>query len=146
MKKEYFDFSITHALEKLKSNHNITINRECFRKVCHEINLVKKSKRKNSKVRKLRYRTPQVGVMLPMDGSRHRWFNNEESCLIGAIDDASNENYYREFFETETTVGCLALAKSNVPSGLIAGFPSLVNGIGMTTLLPLFFRYSAVRV
>lgn len=107
MKKEYFDFNVTHALEKLKSDHNIKINRECFRKVCHEINLVKRTKRKNNKVRKLRIRTPQVGVMLQMDGSPHRWFNNEESCLIGALDDASNENYYSEFFETETTRGCL---------------------------------------
>lgn len=112
MKKEYFDFNVTHALEKLKANHNITINRECFRKICHEINLVKRTKRKNNKVRKLRNRTPQAGVMLQLDGSPHRWFNNEESCLIGAIDDANNENYYSEFFESETTVGCLKVLRN----------------------------------
>jgi transposase len=107
MKEKYFDFNITHALEKLKSEENVTINRESFRKICHEINLVKKEKRRSRKVRKLRSRTPQAGIMLQMDGSHHRWFNDEESCLIGAIDDASNENYYSEFFTGETTVGCL---------------------------------------
>ncbi len=41
----------------------------------------------------------------------HRWFGVEESCLIGAIDDANNENYYSEFFESETTVGCLKVLR-----------------------------------
>lgn len=107
MKEKYFDFNVTHALEKLKVEENIIINRESFRKICHEINLVKKEKRRSRKVRKLRNRTPQAGIMLQMDGSHHRWFNAEESCLIGAIDDANNENYYSEFFAEETTVGCL---------------------------------------
>ena len=111
MKEKYFDFNVTHALERLQADEGLKINRESFRKICHEINLVKKSKRKSSKVRKHRNRTPQVGVMLQMDGSPHRWFNNEESCLIGALDDASNENYYSEFFETETTVGCLKVLR-----------------------------------
>lgn len=111
MKEKYFDFNVTHALEKLEIDEGIKINRESFRKICHEINLVKKLKRKRSKVRRLRDRTPQTGVLLQMDGSPHRWFNNEESCLIGAIDDANNENYYSEFFETETTVGCLKVLR-----------------------------------
>ena len=111
MKEKYFDFNVTHALEKLVRSEGLKINRESFRKICHEINLVKKEKRRSSKVRKLRNRTPQVGVMLQMDGSPHRWFNNENSCLIGAIDDADNENYYSEFFESETTVGCMKVLR-----------------------------------
>ena len=111
MKEKYFDFNITHALEKLQADEGLKINRESFRKICHEINLVKKLKRKRGKVRRLRDRTPQAGVLLQMDGSPHRWFNNEESCLIGAIDDANNENYYSEFFEGETTVGCLKVLR-----------------------------------
>lgn len=111
MKEKYFDFNVTHALEKLHADEGLKINRESFRKICHEINLVKKLKRKRSKVRRLRDRTPQVGIMLQMDGSPHHWFNNEESCLIGAIDDANSENYYSEFFETETTLGCLKVLR-----------------------------------
>lgn len=111
MKEKYFDFNVTHALEKLKSDENISINRESFRKICHEINLVKRQKRRSKTVRKIRNRTPQTGVMLQMDGSPHRWFGTEESCLIGAIDDASNENYYSEFFDGETTVGCLKVLR-----------------------------------
>ena len=111
MKEKYFDFNVTHALEKLKSEDNIIINRESFRKVCHEINLVKRQKRRSRKVHKVRSRTSQTGIMLQMDGSPHRWFGVEESCLIGAIDDANNENYYSEFFESETTAGCLKVLR-----------------------------------
>ena len=111
MKEKYFDFNVTHALEKLKSEDNIVINRESFRKVCHEINLVKRQKRRSRKVHKVRSRTSQTGIMLQMDGSPHRWFGTKESCLIGAIDDANNENYYSEFFESETTVGCLKVIR-----------------------------------
>ena len=111
MKEKYFDFNMTHALEKFKSEEQIVINRETFRSICHEINLVKKAKRRRKKVHKLRTRTAQAGIFLQMDGSPHRWFNNEVSCLIGAIDDANNENYYSEFFETETTVGCMQVLR-----------------------------------
>jgi len=111
MKQKYFDFNMTHAMEKLSKDDGLKINRETFRKICHEINLVKKSKRRRGKVHRLRTRTAQAGVFLQMDGSPHRWFNNEVSCLIGAIDDATNENYYSEFFESETTVGCLKVLR-----------------------------------
>lgn len=121
MKTKYFDFNVTHALEKLKSEENININRESFRKICHEVGLVKKAKRRSSVVRRLRNRTPQAGVMLQMDGSSHRWFNNKESCLIGTIDDANNENYYSEFFTGETTVGCMkVLSKIIKKKGLFS--------------------------
>ena len=111
MKEKYFDFNMTHAMEKLSKDDGIKINRETFRKICHELNLVKKAKRRTNKAHKLRTRTAQAGVFLQMDGSPHRWFNNEVSCLIGAIDDATNENYYSEFFETETTVGCMKVLR-----------------------------------
>ncbi len=98
LKEKYFDFNITHCLEKLVTEEKININRETFRKECHSINMVKRRQRRRSKARQLRQRTPQAGIFLQMDGSHHRWFDNEESCLIGAVDDATSENYYSEFF------------------------------------------------
>ena len=41
-----------------------------------------------------------------MDGSPHRWFGEEKSCLIAAIDDANSE-LHAEFFPSETTLGCM---------------------------------------
>lgn len=111
IKDKYFDFNMSHCLEKLKADEKININRETFRKECHSINMVKRRQSRRSKARHLRHRTPQAGLFLQMDGSHHRWFNNEESCLIGAVDDATSANYYSEFFEGETTVGCMKVLK-----------------------------------
>lgn len=111
MKEKYFDFNMTHALEKLSSKEGIKINRETFRQTCHEIGLVKKAHRRVSKVRNIRDRMAQEGVMLQMDGSPHRWFGNVESCLIGAIDDATSEVLGAEFFEAENTIGCMQVLK-----------------------------------
>jgi hypothetical protein len=110
MEGEYFDCNLTHALEKLAANHKIIINRETFREICHKKGLVKKSKRRQ-KPHKVRDRISQEGIMLQMDGSPHRWFGNTESCLIGAIDDANSEVYIAEFFNSETTLGCMSVLK-----------------------------------
>lgn len=48
-----------------------------------------------------------------MDGSTHRWFGNNKSCLIAIIDDA-NSQLFAEFFPAETTAGCLQLLRSVV--------------------------------
>lgn len=105
--EKYFDFNILHCLEKLKSEENILVKRETFRKWCHEIKMVKRSKRRRPKSRYYRQRMKQTGLMLQMDGSHHRWFGNKESCLIAAIDDASNEVPFAEFFPSEDTLSCM---------------------------------------
>lgn len=112
MKEKYFDFNVTHALEKLSKDDGLKINRETFRKVCHLEGMVKRAQRRKSKVRKARDRITQEGVMLQMDGSPHRWFGGEESCLIGVIDDATSEVWGAEFFESETTMGCMKVLKA----------------------------------
>lgn len=50
---------------------------------------------------------PFEGQMLQFDGSPHRWFGEEGSTLIHAIDDASSDLVAGEFFESETTVACM---------------------------------------
>ncbi len=51
VREKYFDFNLTHCLEKLASEEKIKIKREVFRKWCHEIHLVKRARRRKSKVR-----------------------------------------------------------------------------------------------
>jgi transposase len=109
VREQYFDFNMTHCLEKLKENHDITINRETFRKWCHGIGMVKKAKSRRGKVRTRRDRMEQSGLMLQMDGSPHRWFGGKESCLIGAIDDATSEVPFAEFFPAEDTLSCMTV-------------------------------------
>lgn len=92
----------------------IVINRETFRKSCHEIGMVKRAQKRRAKPKKARDRLTQAGVMLQMDGSPYRWFGGVESCLIGAIDDANSEVVGAEFFESETTLGCMRVLKTIV--------------------------------
>ncbi len=114
MESRYFDFNLTHALEKLKLEHSIVIKREVFRLWCHEWGMVKRAKRRRSsaKARYKRDRMPKEGLMLQMDGSPHRWFGEKESCLIATIDDATSRIPYAEFFRSEDTLSCLKVLRS----------------------------------
>lgn len=110
VESELYDFNMLHALEKIESKFNLKIAREKFRKWCHEYNLVKQAHHKRrSKPRYKRPRYSQKGFMLQLDGSHHRWFNNEESCLIAAIDDATSEVLGGYFLPTETMFGTFKL-------------------------------------
>ncbi len=110
MREKYFDFNMVHALEKLHEE-GIDLKRETFRSWCHEIGLVKRAKKRRAKPRYKRTRMSQSGLLIQMDGSHHRWFDNRETCLIAAIDDATSEVVAAEFFEGETTFACLKILK-----------------------------------
>lgn len=111
VKEKYFDFNMSHLLEKLVQNEEIILKRETLRKWCHEIKYVKRSKKRRAKARYARQRMQQRGLMLQMDGSPHRWFGNKPSCLIAAIDDADNDVPFAEFFPAEDTLSCLEVLK-----------------------------------
>ena len=114
VKEKYFDFNLTHCLEKLASEEKITINRETFRQWCHEIHMVKRARRRKPKVRRQRDRMQQTGIMLQMDGSPHCWFGGKPSCLIAAIDDADSDVPFGEFFPAEDTISCMRVLQKIV--------------------------------
>jgi transposase-like protein len=108
MRSKYFDFNMLHALEKIREEMGVDLKRETFRKWCHEIGLVKRrQKRRAPRARHYRERMGIEGQMLLMDGSPHLWFGVTPTCLIAAIDDATGEVPYAEFFPSETTIACL---------------------------------------
>jgi transposase len=110
IKKKYFDLNLTHLNEKLKTVELLGVKRETLRKWAHEINHVKRSKNRKPKVRKRRDRMESPGLMLQMDGSHHNWFGDKKTCLISIIDD-SNSELHAEFFDAETTLGCMKVLK-----------------------------------
>lgn len=114
IKNKYFDFNVLHLQEKL-AEEGLKIKRETLRKWCHEIGMVKRAKRRRSHPRYHRDRMSQAGMMVQFDGSHHRWFDNRETCLLAAIDDATNE-VYAKFFEGETTFACLEILQEIVKS------------------------------
>jgi len=113
IKEKYFDVNLTHLRELLADNDQLQVKRETLRGWAHEIHHVKRAKRRRSQVRKRRERMESPGLLLQMDGSPHRWFGDKKSCLIAIIDDATSE-IHAEFFDSETTLGCLKVLRDYI--------------------------------
>ncbi|CEE92375.1 transposase (fragment) [Xenorhabdus nematophila str. Anatoliense] len=113
IKEKYYDLNLQHLAELLEKNEGILVKRETLRSWAHAIHHMKRSKRRRTQVRKRRERMESAGLLLQMDGSPHRWFGNEKSCLIALIDDATSE-VHAEFFQSETTEGCLKVMRDYI--------------------------------
>jgi transposase len=113
IKEKYFDVNLQHLSELLVANENIVVKRETLRSWAHDIHHVKRAKRRRAKARKKRDRMESAGLLLQMDGSPHRWFAEEKSCLIAIIDDATSD-LHGEFFKSETTLGCLKVMRDYI--------------------------------
>jgi hypothetical protein len=114
VEEKYFDFNMTHCLEVLKESHGLEIRYATFRRWCHDRHLVKRRKRSKSIARNRRTRMPNEGLLLQLDGSPHRYNGKDEWCLIAAIDDATSDIPYAEFFLSEDTINCMTVMQKIV--------------------------------
>lgn len=102
-REQYFDFNVRHFHEKLVEQHHIRLSYTWVKTALQTAGLVKRA-RKRGKHRKRRERRPLPGMMLHIDGSEHNWF--ADGCyydLIAVMDDATNEIYYAQLVEEEST-------------------------------------------
>src|SRR3984893_2312273 len=107
-REKYFDFNLRHFHEKLASEHQIELSYSWVKGVLQGAGLVARA-RKRGVHRKRRPRRPLPGMLLHIDGSRHRWFQDERWYdLIVILDDASSEIYYAQLVEEESTVTVMA--------------------------------------
>src|SRR6202051_3487429 len=107
-REKYFDFNLRHFHEKLASEHQIGLSYSWVKGVLQGAGLVARG-RKRGVHRKRRPRRPLPGMLLHIDGSRHRWFQDERWYdLIVILDDASSEIYYAQLVEEESTVTVMA--------------------------------------
>jgi transposase len=101
--EQYFDFNVRHFHEKLSSEHDIQLSYTWVKQALQGAGLVK-TRRKRGKHRKRRPRRPLPGMMLHIDGSQHRWFNDDRWYdLLVLMDDATSEIYYAQLVEQEST-------------------------------------------
>jgi transposase len=101
--EQYFDFNVRHFHEKLSSEHDIHLSYTWVKQALQGAGLVK-TRRKRGKHRKRRPRRPLPGMMLHIDGSQHRWFNDDRWYdLLVLMDDATSEIYYAQLVEQEST-------------------------------------------
>ena len=144
VQREYFDFNMTHCLEKLRDNHGIKVGYETLRRWCHEKKMVKRQKRRKAEARYRRARMQSEGLLLQMDGSPHRYNGKDEWCLIAAIDDATSDIPYGEFFLSEDTINCMTvlqriIERKGIPYAIYVDRAGWLGG-GKRTLFSQFKR------
>jgi transposase len=101
--EQYFDFNVRHFYEKLRDEHGIALSYGWVKTALQTAGLVRKRKKPGSH-RKRRPRRSLAGMMLHIDGSEHRWFNDDRYYeLIVILDDATSEIYYAQLVEAECT-------------------------------------------
>jgi hypothetical protein len=101
--ERYFDLSVRHFHEKLKAEHNIALSSSWVKQALQGAGLVKKRKKRGSH-RRRRERKPMTGMMLHIDGSKHRWFQDDRYYdLLVILDDATSEIYYAQLVVEEST-------------------------------------------
>jgi transposase len=107
-RERYFDLNVQHFHEKLRSEHGIQLSYSWVKGILQGAGLVARG-RKRGVHRKRRPRRPLPGMLLHIDGSRHRWLGDERwHDLIVILDDASSEIYYAQLVEEESTPTVMA--------------------------------------
>jgi len=107
----YSDLNVRHFHEKLREEHGIKLGYTWVKLALQGAGLVKKG-RKRGVHRKRRARRPLPGMLLHLDGSEHRWFqDNRWYDLIEVLDDATSETYYAQLVEEESTRTVMAALK-----------------------------------
>ena len=104
----YFDLNVRHFHEKLHAEHCVDLSYTWVKLALQGAGLVMRG-RKRGVHRKRRPRRPLPGMLLHIDGSRHRWVQDERWYdLIVILDDATSEIYYAQLVEEESTVTVMA--------------------------------------
>jgi transposase len=112
--ESYADLNVRHFHEKLGEVHGIELSYTGVKLALQGAGLVKPG-RKRGVHRKRRPRRPLPGMLLHLDGSRHRCFQDDRWYdLIEVLDDASSETYYAQLVEEESTRTVMAALKEVV--------------------------------
>src|SRR5919108_2591467 len=107
-REKYFDLNVQHFHEKLGEEHGIELSYTWVKQALQGAGLVARGRQRGVH-RKRRERRPLPGMLLPIDGSRHQWFQDERWYdLIVILDDATSEIYCAQLVEEESTVTVMA--------------------------------------
>jgi transposase len=102
-REQYYDLNMRHFHEKLRDAHDIQVSYTSVQNALQGAGLVAK-RHKRGPHRRRRARRAMPGMLLHIDGSKHRWLNDERWYdLIVILDDATSEIYYAQLVEEEST-------------------------------------------
>ncbi|MBZ5596223.1 MAG: ISNCY family transposase, partial [Acidobacteriia bacterium] len=112
--ERYFDLSVRHFHEKLRDEHSLRLSYSWAKQALQGAGLVARRKRRGPH-RRRRPRRPMAGMLLHIDGSKHRWFQDDRYYdLIVILDDATSEIYYAQLVEEESTRTVMAALREVV--------------------------------
>ncbi len=113
-KREYADFNLVHATEKLSEVHGISLSDETLRLWLKEAE-IPYQKRRVKRHRQRRERKACFGEMIQLDGSHHDWFEGRgpRCVLMGYIDDATG-NVFGRFYDYEGTIPAMDSMKQYI--------------------------------
>jgi transposase len=111
-REQYFDLNVQHFVEKLREKHQIRLSYTWVKTALQVAGLVPRYRKRGSHHKK-RPRRPLPGMLLHVDGSRHRWIPGVDAYqdLIVVFDDATSEMYYARLVEEESTETVMAALK-----------------------------------
>jgi len=99
----YHDLNMRHFHEKLREEHRIELSYTWVQQALQGAGLVAR-RRKRGPHRRRRPRRPLPGMLLHIDGSKHRWFQDDRWYdLLVILDDATSQIYYAQLVEEEST-------------------------------------------
>jgi transposase len=117
-RNRYRGFNQQHFSEKLRDREGIPLSLSTVRRILLKEGISSPRKRRAPQHRSRRERYPQAGMLLQTDGSPHDWLEGRgpRLCLIGAIDDATDEVPQAFFQYQEDSAGYLRLLQAMVLS------------------------------
>jgi transposase len=101
--EKYPDFNVRHFHEKLREQEGIRLSYSWVKQALQGAGLVTR-RRKRGPHRRRRPRRPLPGMLLHIDGSKHRWFQDDRYYdLLVILDDATSRIYYAQLVAEEST-------------------------------------------
>src|SRR6266702_5945804 len=111
-REKYFDLNVKHFAEKLHGEEQISLSYTWVKTALQNAGLVQRYAKRGPHRRK-RPRRPLTGMMLHVDGSRHRWIPglDQYQDLVVIFDDATSEVYDVQLVDEESTATVMAALK-----------------------------------
>ena len=123
-REKYAKVNDTHFTEMLAEQENIALSRATVARIRRDAGVKSKHKRRVPRKHfQRRERLAAIGMMLQWDGSKHRWFGDDQpACsLIAAIDDATGLVVGAHFVPEESSAGYLTVLRQVVTQYGIPG-------------------------